>query len=329
MSDISTGAISHVRTSVVEQPAQQTNNKVAENLQQRKVYEGQNPNPRSQVDIALMQPRSEAATTMYARTVEAYGNDKGMPRAQGASNSQAGNVAGNSISNGSGFSASASADWSPVSLPMLKRIYGDKVAGKVAGKNADKVADKSAGKNTKAEKVKHLSTRTAENKTGTAGGSNVRFAGLKSLFKGLGARLSSLFTHVRSERAAAPRFLELSDKLKAKIKQHEELQTARHAKMSTHLKSRGDYDVRTQKFANVFAQRMEHFDSIASGFKQETLVTYKQIRKETEALLNASKGKVFTSDAKFHKMIGNLENINNLFFQDIDMAVFALKEMGK
>ena len=124
-------------------------------------------------------------------------------------------------------------------------------------------------------------------------------------------------------------FLQLSDKVKNRVKHHEGLQSARHAKMSAHLKSRGDYDVRTQKFADVFAQRMEHFDSIASGFKKETLVTYKQIRKETEALLNASKGKVFTSDEKFHTMIRNLENLNNLFFQDIDMAVFALKEMGK
>ena len=174
---------------------------------------------------------------------------------------------------------------------------------KSASKGVDKSASKSASKNTGAEKVKHLSTRQVENKTATAGGSNVRFAGLKSLFKGLGAKLSSLFTHVRSERGAASRFLQLSDKLKANIKQHEELQTARHAKMSAHLKSRGDYDVRTQKFANVFAQRMEHFDSIAPGFKKETLVTYKQIRQETEALLNASKGKVFTSDEKFHTMI--------------------------
>ena len=245
MSDISTGATSHVRTSVVGDSAQQTDAKIAENLQQRKVYEGKNPNPRSQTEIAsartLMQPRSEAVAAMYARTVEAYGSDKGMPRAQGGqggaqgannapSSNTAGKTAGNSISNGSSFSASASADWTPVSLPMLKRIYGDGVspesmvsagkggdknAGKVSGKNADKVAgkvadkisSKSASKNTGAEKVKHLSTRQAENKTATAGGSNVRFAGLKSLFKGLGAKLSSLFTHVRSERGAAPRFL--------------------------------------------------------------------------------------------------------------------------
>ena len=51
MSDISTGATSHTRTSVVGDSAQQTDAKVAENLQQRKVYEGQNPNPRSQTEI--------------------------------------------------------------------------------------------------------------------------------------------------------------------------------------------------------------------------------------------------------------------------------------
>ena len=84
---------------------------------------------------------------MYARTVEAYGSDKGMPRAQGGQGGAQGasKTAGNSLSNGSSISASASADWSPVSLPMLKRIYGDGVsvesmvsAGKGGGKGGGK-----------------------------------------------------------------------------------------------------------------------------------------------------------------------------------------------
>ncbi len=336
MSDITSGAVSHARASVVDESAQQTYNRIAETLQNRKVYGAQNENPRSLGELAYartqMQPRSEAVAAMYARTVKAFGNEQGTPQGTIAQQGGSNVLASNGKASGSASDATAAtSDWSPVSLPMLKRIYGGAATFESPIVTGDSSSKDAAGmKKAALKNGKDLSARKAEDKTATAGGRNVRFAGLKSLMRGLGNRLSSLFTNVRSARGeAVPRFMNLSDGLRAKVKEHEELRSARHEKIRAHMKSRGDYDVRTQKFADLFARRMKHFDALSANFRKERLVTYKQIRKETEALLKENKGKVFTPDEAYHTMIHNLENINNIFFQDIDMELFELKITGK
>ena len=340
MSEITSGAVSQTRTSVVDESAQQTYNRIAETLQDRKVYEAQNPNPRSLSELAytrtLMQPRSEAVAAMYARTAESFGNDQGKVSPQGANSvhqASNGKASGSAVTPATtSGTTSATSDWSPVSLPMLKRIYGDAATFESQVESVGSRAGKTTNaKNARVGKGKELSARKAEDKTATAGGSNVRFAGLKSLLRGFRQGLSSLFTRVSSKPGSSvSRFQDLSSELRAKIKQHEAVQTARHDKMRGHLKTRGgDYDARTQKFADLFARRMKHFDNLSANFRKERLVTYKQIRKETEAILKDCKGKVFTPDDKYHEMIHNLENMNNLFFQDIDMELFELKITGK
>lgn len=185
----------------------------------------------------------------------------------------------------------------------------------------------SSGRMSAIKMDKPLSERSAKN----VGGSRVRFAGLKKLGHSISQKLSSMFSKVRSEpKKSSAQFHDLPAGLRKVIKEHEQVQEKRYAVMRAKLEARdGKYDERTQKFANLFAKRMEHYDNLAVNYKKERLVTYRQIRKETEALLEESKGKVFTPDEKYHTMLRNLTNMSNLFFQDMDMELFELMTMDK